>query len=106
MQRIFVGNLPWDTSEEELRGVLEPYKPTTVNMPRDRETGKFRGFTFVDVEDAQQAIRDLDGGDFGGRTIKVKIAEERQPRSGGGDPRGSRREFSRAAGDRGGYDHR
>lgn len=106
MQRIFIGNLPWDTSEGELRGALEPYKPTTVHMPKDRESGKFRGFAFVDVEDAQQAIKDLDGGDFGGRPIKVNIAEERQPRSaGGGDSRGPRREFS-SSGDRGEYNRR
>ena len=93
MARLFLGNLPFDTSEEEIRDMMKDYKPTTVSMPKDRETGRFRGFAFVDVEEADRAISELNGGEFGGRSLKVNIATERPPRSSGGGDHGGRREF-------------
>lgn len=78
-QRLFVGNLPFDTTEEELRDVLSEYGVTTITMPKDRETQRFRGFAFCDVELADKAIKDLNEGDFGGRPIRITIAEERRP---------------------------
>lgn len=79
MAKLFVGNLPWDTSEEEIKKMLAEYGVKNISMPKDRETGKFRGFSFAEVDDdkAQQAVTDLNQGEFGGRTIKVDIAVER-----------------------------
>lgn len=97
MQRLFIGNLPFDTQEEELKNALAPYGLTKLSMPKDRETNKFRGFAFADVEEADKAIQELNGGEFGGRALKVSIAEERKPRTegdrGGYNGGGGRRDY-------------
>ena len=83
MKKIYVGNLPFSTTEEEVKGVFEAYGSIeSVNLIMDRETGRFRGFGFVEMseEDADNAIKSLDGQDFGGRPLKVNEARERQPR--------------------------
>jgi RNA recognition motif-containing protein len=79
--RLFVGGLNWRTTNDELRTKLEEFGPVTdVHIVTDRDTGDSRGFGFVtmaDRKDAAQAIRDLDGQEFAGRTLVVRQATER-----------------------------
>ena len=83
---IYVGNLPWSASEDEIRSAFAAYgEVRSVKLISDRETGRFRGFGFVEMEGsgAAEAIRALDGSSFGGRQLKVNEArprEERRPR--------------------------
>jgi len=83
---IYVGNLPWSASEDEVRSAFAAYGDVhSVKLISDRETGRFRGFGFVEMEGsgAAEAIRALDGSNFGGRQLKVNEArprEERRPR--------------------------
>ena len=80
--RLFVGNLPFDATEKQVRELIEGGGRTvhSVKIVTDKDTGRSRGFAFVDVEDdgqAQAAITELNGKDFGGRALKVNEAEER-----------------------------
>ncbi len=91
--RLYVGNLSFDTSEDDLRTALTEGGRTVkdIHIVTDRETGKPRGFAFAEMAndaDASAAIEALDGKDLGGRTLKVNEAKERQPRGGGGGGRG------------------
>ena len=90
-KKIYVGNLPFSSTEEELKGVFGRYGTVeAVNVITDRDSGRPRGFAFVEMEEASaaaDAIRALDGTDFGGRDIKVN---EAQGRSGGGGGGGRR----------------
>jgi RNA recognition motif-containing protein len=80
-KNIYVGNLPWSTTEEEVRDAFSQYGEVhSVNLINDRETGRPRGFGFVEMENGDEAIRALDGTDFGGRTIKVNEARPRTKR--------------------------
>lgn len=91
-KKIYVGNLPFSATEDEIRGLFERHgSVTSVSLINDRETGRPRGFGFVemDEEGARAAIQGMDGKDFGGRNLKVNEAEDK-PRSGGGG-RGDRR---------------
>ena len=88
-RRIFVGNLSFDTSSEGLRGVFEEkgWSVTDIHVVTDRETGRSRGFAFVELgsdDQAQAAITALDGADLGGRRLKVNEARERERRPAGG----------------------
>lgn len=90
--RLYVGNLPFNTIEHELRTAFERHGIVSdVKILSDRETGRSRGFGFVEMDDAgaQRAIELLDSTDFGGRRLTVNQAKERPARSGGGgyDPR-------------------
>jgi RNA recognition motif-containing protein len=83
MKSIYVGNLPWSSTEEEVRAAFENYgEVKSVKLIEDRETGRPRGFGFVEMDDneALAAIEALDGTDFGGRNIKVNEARPRSPR--------------------------
>jgi RNA recognition motif-containing protein len=83
---IYVGNLPWTVSEEELRRAFAAHgEVTSVKVIMDEYTGKPRGFAFVEMDSdgGKKAIKALDGSDFGGRNIKVNEAKprtERQPK--------------------------
>ncbi len=85
-KNIYVGNLPWSATEDEVRAAFEAYgEVSSVKLIEDRETGRPRGFGFVEMEDAGalEAIENLDGKDFGGRALKVNEAKprpERRPR--------------------------
>ncbi len=85
-KNIYVGNLPWSATEEEVRNAFEKYgSVVSVKLIQDRDTGRPRGFGFVEMEDqgSEEAIEALNGSDFGGRAIKVNEARprpERQPR--------------------------
>ncbi|UCH64104.1 MAG: RNA-binding protein [Fidelibacterota bacterium] len=79
-KRIYVGNLPFSTTESEIRTLFEEYGTVReVNMITDRETGRFRGFGFIEMEDeeADTAISKMDGVEFGGRSLRVNEARER-----------------------------
>lgn len=80
-KNIYVGNLPWSSTEDEVRQAFAQYGDVhSVNLIEDRETGRPRGFGFVEMENGEEAIRALDGTDFGGRTIKVNEARPREKR--------------------------
>ncbi len=92
-KRIYVGNLPFSTQEHEVRELFEAFgKVDSVHMPEDRDTGRPRGFAFVEMDDqdADEAIRNLDGRDHGGRSLRVNEARPRTERSGGGSFRSNR----------------
>lgn len=96
MKNIFVGNLDFNTSEEELRQLFEPYgQVDRVSILTDRDTGRSRGFGFVEMsssEDGEKAIAALNGSQVGGRTLNVNEARPKAERagSGGGRDRGGR----------------
>jgi cold-inducible RNA-binding protein len=95
VKKLYVGNLSFTSTEEEVRGLFSQIGEVhSVNIITDRETGRPRGFCFVEMENADQAIADLNGKEFGGRKLTVNEArsrEERPARSGqGGGFRGGR----------------
>ena len=98
MKNIFVGNLSFNTNEDELRQAFEAYgQVDRVSIMTDRDTGRSRGFGFVEMtnnEDGEKAIAGLNGAQIGGRTINVNEARPKTERSGGGG--------GRDRGDRGG----
>jgi cold-inducible RNA-binding protein len=98
MKNLFVGNMTFQTTEDELRALFEPFgQVARVHIAIDRETRRSRGFGFVEMPndaEAQQAMQALDGKDFGGRVIKVNEARPREAGSGG----------ARGGGQGGGYD--
>ena len=80
---IYVGNLPWSSTEEQVRDLFAEYGNVhSVKLVNDRETGRARGFGFVEMDDAeaQAAIEALDNHNFGGRTLRVNEAKPRAPR--------------------------
>ena len=87
--RLYVGNLPFEMNETELRNLFEAdgRSVTQVSIVTDRDTGQPRGFAFVEMgsqKDAEAAISSLNGQDFGGRSIAVNVARERSSGGGGG----------------------
>lgn len=84
-KKLYVGNLSFTSTEEDVRNLFAQYgEIKSVAIITDRDTGKPRGFGFVEMEDADKAIAELNGKDFAGRTLTVNEARERTPRSGGG----------------------
>ena len=80
---IYVGNLPWSATQEGVESLFSPYgEVLSVKLVSDRETGRARGFGFVEMEDgeADSAIEALDNFSFGGRTLRVNEAKPRAPR--------------------------
>src|SRR5512134_770219 len=89
--RLYVGNIPYGTSDAELRNLFgqNGRAVTEVKIVTDRETGQSRGFAFVEMankDDALAVINELNGTSMGGRSIVVNEARERTP-GGGGGPR-------------------
>jgi len=83
MKSIYLGNLPFSATEDDVRNMFAAHgEVTSVKLIEDRETGRPRGFGFVEMEDegALAAIEALDGTDMGGRTLKVNEAKPRAPR--------------------------
>jgi len=101
MKNLFVGNMSFQTTAEDLRALFEPFgQLARVHVATDRETGRARGFGFVEMPndaEAAKAIAALDGKDVGGRNLKVNEARPKSE-SGGSGPRGPRG----GSGDRGG----
>lgn len=95
---IYVGNLSYHATEEDLRSIFAEYGAVKrIVLPTDRETGRMRGFAFVDMdEDAQEdtAITELDGAEWMGRQLRVNKAKPREePSRRGGGGVGMRREY-------------
>jgi len=93
MKNIFVGNLAFGSTESGVRALFEPYgQVDRVNVVTDRDTGRSRGFAFVEManaEEADRAIAALNGSDLDGRTLNIN---EAQPKGQGSGGRGPRRE--------------
>ena len=82
-KNIYVGNLAWAVNDDELRAMFEQFgEVSSARVIEDRETGRSRGFGFVEMDDdgAQQAIQALNGAESHGRNLKVNEAQPRQPR--------------------------
>ena len=92
-KKIYVGNLPFSATEDEIRQLFSQYgRVTSVSLITDRDTGAPRGFGFVEMETgAAEAIQALDNREMGGRSLRVNEAKPREDRGGGGGgPRRSR----------------
>ena len=87
-KKLYVGNLAFSTTEDDLRAVFEQHGSVgSVNVITDRETGRSRGFAFVEMDDASAAdaaMRALDGSEVGGRSLKVNEAQDKRSGGGGG----------------------
>lgn len=80
---LYVGNLPWSATEDEVRDLFASHgNVNSVKLVSDRDTGRARGFGFVEMDesDAAGAVEALDGTSFGGRTLRVNEAQPRAPR--------------------------
>jgi cold-inducible RNA-binding protein len=86
MAKIYVGNLPFTATEAEVRTLFSEHGTVeSVSLPTDRETGRPRGFGFVEMSqaDSARAIQNLNGKELGGRPLRVNEAQDK-PRTGGG----------------------
>jgi RNA recognition motif-containing protein len=110
-RKLYVGSLPFSTTEEELNDLFAQFGPvSSARIVADKFTGMSKGFGFVEMEsadDARKAIDALNGKPFNGRTLIVNDARPEQQRTGGGPrrddrggPGGSRGGFNRGGGDR------
>ncbi|MGA9529141.1 MAG: RNA-binding protein [Terriglobales bacterium] len=105
MKNLYVGNLPHSTTEAELRNVFEPHGAIEkITLVTDRDTGRSRGFAFVEMtnaSEADKAIAALNGTDLGGRPLTINEAKPKtdRPRTGGG---GGGQRFSGGGGGGGG----
>jgi RNA recognition motif-containing protein len=93
---LYVGNLPYSADEEQLKALFSEggRQVSEVRIVTDRDTGRPRGFAFVEMgsqADADAAVNALNGKDFGGRALTVNEAREQAPRRGGGGGGGDRR---------------
>src|SRR5262245_44768537 len=97
--KLYVGNLPFQTTESDLQALFEASGAvSTINIVRDRATGQARGFAFVEMSDAdgaQRAIAELDKQPYGGRNLTVNEARPMAPRGNGGGFGGRERRESR-----------
>ncbi len=94
VQKIYVGNLPFSATETEVRALFGAYgEVLSCAIPTDRDTGRPRGFAFVEMNntEAANAIRALDSRDMGGRALRVNEAQPREERPASGGSRGPRR---------------
>ena len=103
--RLYVGNLSFRTTQDELRDLFSQAGTVeSVSVVEDRETGRSRGFGFVEMatpEEAQAAIEQFNGKDVGGRNLTVNEAKPKTDRGGGGG--GGRGGYGGGGGGRGGY---
>ncbi len=107
-RKIYVGNLPWSTTSSDLEAMFSPHGAVrSAEVISDRETGRSRGFGFVEMETddgLQAAINALNGQEINGRPLTVNEARERTPRPGGGGGRsGGYGGGGGGGGGRGGY---
>jgi len=105
MKNLYVGNLPHSTTEAELRNLFEAHGAVEkITLVTDRDTGRSRGFGFVEMtnaSEADKAIAALNGTDLGGRTLNINEAKPKSDRPGGGGHR-----FGGGGGGRGRDDYR
>ena len=105
--KLYVGNLSFNTSDQDLSTLFgEVGTVQSTNIIQDRETGRSRGFGFVEMsskEEGQKAIATLHGKEIDGRELKVNEAKPQENRSGGGGGGGGRGGYGGGGGDRGGY---
>jgi len=90
MKKLYVGNLPFSATESQIRELFGKHGDVqSVALINDRETGRPRGFGFVEIDDAgmQAAIKALDGYEMDGRTLSVNEAQDKPRNSGGGGGR-------------------
>jgi len=100
MAKIYVGNLPFTATDAELRTLFSEHGTVeSVSLPIDRDSGRPRGFGFVEMSqsDASRAIQNLNGKELGGRALRVNEAQDK-PRSGGGGRPGGGGGFRGGAG--------
>ncbi len=94
MNKLYVGNLPYSATEEGINALFSQYgELESVNLIIDRDTGRAKGFGFVEFKsqsDAEKAL-ELDGKDFEGRTLKVNMARPKESGGSRGGDRGGRR---------------
>ncbi len=94
MKKLYVGNLPYSATEDEIRNLFSQYgELESVNLIMDRDTGRAKGFGFVEFKnqaDAEKAAAALDGKDLGGRSLKVNMAKPREDSGSRGGDRGGR----------------
>ncbi len=106
MKNIYVGNLTFDATEDQVRGLFEAYGPVDkVSIVTDRDTGQPRGFAFVEMTDddsAGKAMEALNGTNLGGRNLTVNEARPKTDRPRGGGGGGGRGGFGGGGGGRGG----
>src|SRR3954468_3184439 len=107
-KNIYVGNLTWDTTADDLLALFQEHGSVSrAQVITDRETGRSRGFGFVEMNndaEAQKAIDALNGADFKGRPLTVNEAKPREDRGGGGGGGGGRGGYGGGGGGgRGGY---
>lgn len=92
MKKLFVGNLDFGATEDSIRTLFEPYGTVeSVNLMKDRDTGRSRGFAFVEMADAgeaDRAVKGLNGTSLGGRALSVNEARPKVERAGGRGPGG------------------
>ncbi len=106
-KKLYVGNLPYSANDDSLRTVFE--QAGTVESAKvimDRETGRAKGFGFVEMstdEEADEALNKLNNAEFEGRPMKVSEAKPMAPRTGGGGGGGGRGGFGGGGGGRGGF---
>ncbi|MFH1437081.1 MAG: RNA-binding protein [Pseudomonadota bacterium] len=97
--KLFVGNIPYDFSEDDLKSIFdaEQFKVVDVKLITDRITGKSRGFGFVTLETdelAAEAVKQYNGKEVGGRTLKIEVAKGKQQKDGGErKPRAPRNDY-------------
>ncbi len=110
MTNIFVGNLSYQTTQEELEAAFSAYGAVErVSIVRDRDTGQSRGFAFVEMtnaSEAEKAIQNLNGTQLNGRQLNVNEARPREARPAGGFGGGGGRSRSGGAGGGGGFNRR
>ena len=100
--KLYVGNLPYTTDDNSLRGLFEGFGEVhSARVVTDRDSGQSKGFGFVEMNDsdAQRAMGALNGQEHGGRTLRVNEARPQEARTGGGGGRGG----YGGGGGRGGY---
>ena len=79
MGKVYVGNIPWATTEEQLKGFFSVIGTVhAVRIVSDKDTGRPKGFAFVDMENSDKAIADLNNTDFNGRLLRLNMARERE----------------------------
>ena len=96
VMKLFVGNLPFTATDETVRALFSQHGTVEkVSLIADRETGRPRGFGFVEMsnDDASRAMQALNGADFDGRSLKVNEAQDRERSGGGGNRNGGSRRY-------------